>query len=201
MWLTIPKLGKIRIQTSGWPKKQNKCWIYIYILFLCCILLQVCVGALRWRHRSHAIWVPRFGYVIVFFMNVQKWDLRSALGPWHGQTMELIYLIKHMLSTNDCNHMCYNVRFTHQINWGKMIQPWSFDLATILSIRPIRIQVNKKFSLRSFCSSLGFHRQEHKPPLCRWFKNDELEMYVIFWNNCLKWFSSNLVCSKGSTRH
>ena len=26
MWLIIPKPGKIRIYTSGWPKNQNRCW-------------------------------------------------------------------------------------------------------------------------------------------------------------------------------
>src|SRR3954467_11042559 len=26
MWLTMPKPGKIRMYTSGWPKNQNRCW-------------------------------------------------------------------------------------------------------------------------------------------------------------------------------
>ena len=25
-WLTIPKAGKIKIYTSGWPKNQKRCW-------------------------------------------------------------------------------------------------------------------------------------------------------------------------------
>ena len=26
MWLTMPKPGRIRMYTSGWPKNQKRCW-------------------------------------------------------------------------------------------------------------------------------------------------------------------------------
>ena len=26
MWLIMPKPGRIRMYTSGWPKNQNRCW-------------------------------------------------------------------------------------------------------------------------------------------------------------------------------
>ena len=26
IWLTMPKPGRIRMYTSGWPKNQNRCW-------------------------------------------------------------------------------------------------------------------------------------------------------------------------------
>lgn len=29
MWEIIPKAGRIKIYTSGWPKNQNKCWYKI----------------------------------------------------------------------------------------------------------------------------------------------------------------------------
>ena len=29
MWLTMPKPGRIRMYTSGWPKNQNRCWYSI----------------------------------------------------------------------------------------------------------------------------------------------------------------------------